>query len=44
MDFELLHSGYIILRKDRENKRGGGVLVAVKSESFRTVREYITPL
>ena len=32
---ELLPCGYIISRRDRENKRGGGVLLAVK-DSMKT--------
>ena len=31
---EILHSGYTVYRKDRINRTGGGVLVAMKSASF----------
>ena len=37
-DSEILNSDYTILRKDRET-RGGGVLLAIKSDSFKSVRE-----
>jgi hypothetical protein len=37
-NLEILHSGYTIFRKDRKS-RGGGVLLAVKSSSFKSVRE-----
>ena len=33
-----MNSGYTIYRKDRES-RGGGVLLAVKTDSFKSVRE-----
>jgi exonuclease III len=35
---EILHSGYNIFRNDRES-RGGGVLLAIKISSFKSVRE-----
>ena len=35
---EILNEGYEIFRKDRES-RGGGVLVAIKEESFKNIRE-----
>jgi hypothetical protein len=35
---EILHSGYDIFRNDRES-RGGGVLLAIKISSFKSVRE-----
>ena len=35
---EILHSGYTIFRIDRKS-RGGGVLLVVKSSSFKSVRE-----
>jgi exonuclease III len=38
---EILDERYEIFRKDRES-RGGGVLVAVKSESFKSIREIKT--
>jgi exonuclease III len=37
-DSEILNSDYTILRKDRET-RGGGVLLAIKTDSFKSVRE-----
>ena len=38
---ELLHSEYAIYRKDRINRTGGGVLLAMKSASFTSIKEYI---
>lgn len=35
---ELLHEGYTIFRKDRTDRRGGGVLIAAKSSLFRSVK------
>ena len=35
---EILNEGYEIFRKDRES-RGGGVLVAIKEESFKNIRK-----
>ena len=43
LDSEILHSDYTIFRKDRVNRSGGGVLLAVKAESFQTVREFPVP-
>ena len=40
-DSELLHAGYTIYRKDCINKRGGGVLIAVKSDLFLSIHEYV---
>lgn len=37
---ELLHSGYLIYRNDREKRRAGGVLIAVKTCVFKSVTEY----
>ena len=37
---EILHPGFTIYRKDRTNRRGGGVLIAIRTESFRSVKEY----
>ena len=37
-DLEILHSGYTIFRKDRTT-RGGGVLLGVRTSSFKSVRE-----
>ena len=35
---EILHSGYTIVRNDREG-RGGGVLLGIRTGLFKTVRE-----
>ena len=40
-DSEILHSGYTIYRKDRANRAGGGVLIAIKTGSFKSVKEFI---
>ncbi len=37
-DLEILHSGYTIFRKDWTT-RGGGVLLGVRTSSFKSVRE-----
>jgi exonuclease III len=37
-DLEILHSGYSIFRNDRKT-RGGGVLLGVKTSSFKSVHE-----
>ncbi len=37
---EILHSGFTIYRKDRTNRCGGGVLIAIKTETFKSVKEY----
>ena len=37
-DSEILHSGYTIYRKDRANRAGGGVLIAIKTGSFKSVK------
>ena len=37
---EILHPGFTIYRKDRTNRRGGGVLIAIRMESFQSVKEY----
>ena len=42
VDLDLLHAGYTIYRKDRINKRGGGVLIAVKSDLFLSIHEYVS--
>jgi hypothetical protein len=39
-DQEILHPGFSIFRKDRKERSGGGVLIAVKTDSFRTVKEF----
>ena len=43
LDTELLGQDYTIIRKDRIARRGGGVLIAVKSSLFRSVKEFSTP-
>ena len=37
---EILHAGYTIYRKDRANRCGGGVLIAIKTGSFKSVKEF----
>ena len=37
---ELLYSGYSIYRNDREKRRPGGALIAVKTCAFKSVTEY----
>ena len=41
LDSELLHAGYTIYRKDRINKRGRGVWIAIKSDLFSSIHEYV---
>ena len=43
LNSELLHDGYAIYRKDRDARRAGGVLIAVKTNSFRAVKQF-TPI
>ena len=43
LDTELLCQEYAIIRKDRVAKRGGGVLIAVKSNMFRSVYNLLIP-
>ena len=43
LDTELLGQDYTIIRKDRVARRGGGMLIAVKSSLFRSVKEFSTP-
>ena len=38
---EILHSGFTIHRKDRKNRCGGGVLIAIKTDTFKSVKEYL---
>jgi hypothetical protein len=35
---EILHSGFTIYRKDGVNRCGGGVLIAVKTVHFKSVK------
>ena len=37
---EILHAGYTIYKKDRANRCGGGVLIAIKTGSFKSVKEF----
>ena len=41
---EILNSDYIIFRKDRVGRNGGGVLVAIKSSSFSSGKEFVSNL
>ena len=38
---EILHPGFSIFRKDRKERSGGSVLIAVKTDSFKTVKEFL---
>ena len=40
-NYELLNDDYIIFRKDRESRRAGGVLIAIRDSSFTSVHQYI---
>lgn len=35
---KILHAGYTIYRKDRANRCGGGVLIAIKT--FKSIKEF----
>ena len=37
---KILHSGFTILRRDRSDRGGGGVLIAIKTASFKAVKEF----
>ena len=37
---EILHSGFSIFRRDRSDRGGGGVLIAIKTASFKAVKEF----
>ena len=37
---EILHSGFTIFRRDRSDRGGGGVLLAIKTDSFKVVKEF----
>ena len=37
---EILYSGFTILRRDRSDRGGGGVLIAIKTASFKAVKEF----
>ena len=38
----ILHSGFTIFRRDRSDRGGDGVLIAVKTASFKAVKEFKT--
>ena len=38
--YQQLHSGFTIFRKDRSDQGGGGVLIAIKTASFKAVKEF----
>ena len=37
---EILHSGFTIFRRDRPDRGGCGVLIAIKTASFKAVKEF----
>ena len=37
---EILHSGFTIFRRDRSDRGGGGVLIAIKTASFKAVNKF----
>ena len=37
---EILHSGFTIFRRDRSDRGGGGVFIAIKTASFKAVKEF----
>ena len=37
---EILHSGLTTFRRDRSDRGGGGVLIAIKTASFKAVKEF----
>ena len=37
---EILHSGFTIFRRDRSDRAGDGVLIAIKTASFKAVKEF----
>ena len=37
---KILHSGFTIFRRDRSDRGGGGVLIAIKTASFKAVKEF----
>ena len=36
----ILHSGFTIFRRDRSVRGGGGVLIVIKTASFKAVKEF----
>ena len=39
---EILHSGLTMFMRDRSDRGGGGVLIAIKTASFKAVKEFKT--
>ena len=37
---EILHSGFTTFRRDRSDRGGGGVVVAINTASFKAVKEF----
>ena len=37
---EILHSGFTIFRRDRSDRGGGGVQIAIETASFKAVKEF----
>ena len=37
---EILHSGFTVFSRDRSDRGGGGVLIAIKTASFKAVKEF----
>ena len=37
---EIFHSGFTIFKRDRSDRGGGGVLIAIKTASFKAVKEF----
>ena len=37
---ETLHSGFTVFRRDRSDRGGCGVLIAIKTASFKAVKEF----
>ena len=37
---EILHTGFTIFRRDRSDRGGGGVLIAIKTASFKAVKQF----
>ena len=37
---EILHSGFTMFRRDRPDRGGGGVLIAIKTASLKAVKKF----
>ena len=37
---EILHSGFTLFRRDRFDRGGGGVVIAIKTASFKAIKEF----